>query len=122
MTCWAMTGEGQKALHDSTFLKIHIVRKLGATPVESRENALLNERLGEAMGPPKAPRRNCKNSRVWEAYYLAMATWYKEAADVLAQDNGKAAKMAEREADRFREGAHLIVTKTHPNIVAGKWK
>ncbi len=74
------------------------------------------------MKRPKAPRCDCRNTRVWEAYYLAMAKWHEQAADIFAKDYREAAKMAELEAERFREGVHMIVNKTHPNIVTGKWK
>ena len=74
------------------------------------------------MKKPKAPRCDCKQASVWKVYYLRMAAWHQESADVLAKDYPAAAKSSGLEAERYREGLALIVNKTHHSILAGEWK
>lgn len=83
---------------------------------------MATKRKNKLAEKPKPPRRDCKQASRWELYYKGMADWYQESADVLKQVYPESAQLAQRDADKFRNGATMIANNTHPNIVSGDWK
>lgn len=75
-------------------------------------------------GPLKPPRRDCRQASRWLEYYRAVAAWYQSSADIIriTSPHSTSVKLAERDAERFREGARKIENATHPKVVSGEWR
>jgi len=67
-------------------------------------------------------RRNNFKAAAWRAYYQGQANCYLEIAERLEKFYPKVAQNARDNASRFMEGVSEIDSKTHPNLISGKWK